>query len=112
MATIVESADVEPDLGGEQYDGSSGMMTAFCGSSAAGERIARRHRQGDSTVFIPVVFIIAIALAATVVFGILRWQQPLGKSAAVIGGLLLVALVTYTLVVLFLAESARQGSPL
>jgi len=61
-------------------------------------------------VFIPIV--IAIALAATVLFGILRWRQPLGKMTAVIGGLLLITLVAFTLFVLFLADSAERGAPL
>jgi len=63
-------------------------------------------------VFIPAVIIIAVALAACIAIGARRWRHPLGKTAVVIGGLLLVALAAYTLLVLLLAESARRGAPL
>ena len=75
-------------------------------------RRATRRRAGTTTMFIPIVIVIAIALAATVLFGILRWQQPLGKITTVIGGLLLITLVAFTLFVLFLADSAQRGAPL
>ncbi len=62
-------------------------------------------------MFIPVVIVIPIVLAASVVFGITRWQQSLGKIMAVLGGLLFIALAAFTLLVLFLAESAQRGAP-
>ena len=63
-------------------------------------------------MFMPVVIIVAVALAVVVVIGIVRWQQPLGKNLAVIGGLLLVVLAAITIIVLYLAGSAQQGAPL
>jgi hypothetical protein len=63
-------------------------------------------------VFIPVVSAIGILLVGSVAFGIARWQQPFGKIAAVLGGLLFIVLAGFTVIVLFLDWSARHGAPM
>ena len=62
-------------------------------------------------MFFSTVIIASILLGAIVSLGVLHWRHPIGKIAAVIDGLLLVALASFVLLVLYLADSAQRGAP-
>lgn len=54
----------------------------------------------------------AAALIAVLVFGVSRFQKPVGKLVAIAAGVLLVALLAFMLFVLIVSESAQRGAPL
>lgn len=54
----------------------------------------------------------AAALFAALVYGVSRFQNPVGKLVALTAGVLLIALLAFVLFVLTVAESAIHGAPL
>ena len=81
---------------------------------------ARSQRPAPLLAFVPLlgnavffgdVATAAVALISAVVFGVSRFQKPVGKLVAISAGGLLIALVAFVLFVLFVSESARRGQP-
>ncbi len=54
----------------------------------------------------------AAALMTALVYGVSRFQKPVGKLVAITAGVLLIALLAFVLFVLIVAESAKRGAPL
>ena len=54
----------------------------------------------------------AVALIATIVFGVSRFPKPVEKLVAITAGVLLIAQLAFVMFVLFVSESAQRGAPL
>ena len=53
----------------------------------------------------------AVVLIAAFVYGIIHFQQPVGKFVGIAAGGLLVILLAFVVFVLFVSESTRRGAP-